>query len=218
MTKKDSELEETINVLLRLKNIANDELNGTTKITTKMGNYNVVSKHGVSFIQRSNLKQELKALLKKSHTAAKSLISTLIMMASNDDAHYSDPKLVGKVLAVLDKIINSNTLKKNNLRVDFAKESKMSQEIIENASNLVANLQEGAIKAQYGMELCGKETLMYNRDLQFYGQADQRRASRKAFQESLCAKEKKMTTEYQTRYCHVSKRIEELRNEINESQ
>jgi len=112
LVKKEAELEETVNVLNRLKNIARDELAGKTKINTEMGQYKVVNNHGVSFIQRVNLKQELHGLLSKTHTASKALISTLIMMAANDDGHYSDPKIVAKIIAVLDKIINANETKK----------------------------------------------------------------------------------------------------------
>ena len=57
LVKKENELIETIQILYRLKNIANDELAGNTKINTEMGKYNVVSNNGVvSFIQKSNLK------------------------------------------------------------------------------------------------------------------------------------------------------------------
>merc|ERR1712151_197967 len=88
LVKKEAELEEPVNVLNRLKNIARDELAGKIKINTEMGQYKVVNNHGVSFIQRVNLKQELHGLLSKTHTASKALISTLIMMAANDDGHY----------------------------------------------------------------------------------------------------------------------------------
>ena len=66
LVKRESDLNETINVLHRLKNIAKDELSGVSKINTEMKGINVVSNHGVSFIQKSNLKEELKSIMKNS--------------------------------------------------------------------------------------------------------------------------------------------------------
>jgi len=215
LIKKEAELGETINVLERLKNIANDELAGKTQIKTEMGKYKVVNANGVSFIQRANLKEELHALLSKSHTASKSLISTLIMIASNDDGHYSNPKIVAKIIAVLDKIIASNALKRDNLKTEFAKDSAMNQEIIENAAEMVANLKEGSIKAESRVELNGKETLMYQRDLTYFAGAATRRASRIAFNTAFCAKQKAMMVVYQSRYAMTAKRLQEIRAEIS---
>ena len=214
LVKKESELEETIDVLERLKNIARDELAGKTKITTEMGQYNVVNAHGVSFIQRANLKEELHGLLQKSHTAAKSLISTLIMMASNDDGHYSDPKIVAKIIAVLDKIIGENSHKKLNLQNEFQRDTKMTHEIISNSRELIQNLQDGSIKAEFGVQLNNKETLMYHRDLQFLAAARLRRNSRNAFNEKFCAESKVRTGGYQKRFAEEFKNIELLKTEI----
>jgi hypothetical protein len=214
LVKKENELDETVNVLLRLKNIARDELAGTTKITTEMGKYNVVSKHGVSFIQTSNFKQDLHSLLSKTHTASKSLISTLIMMANMDDAHYADPKIVAKILAVLDKIIGSNTLKKSNLASEFAKDTAMNQEMISNSVELIANLQEGSIKAEFGISLNNKEVLMYNRDIQSIQGAQARRESRNAFNANYCKQQKSMMELYQKRYADVASRVNELKAEL----
>ena len=215
MLNAEAELEEVVNVLERLKNIAHDELSGNTKINTEMGQYKVVNNHGVSFIQRSNMKQELHALLNKSQTASKSLISTLIMMASNDDGHYSDPKIVAKIIAVLDKIIASNVLKKNNLRSQFTKDSQMNQEIIENATEMIDNLKEGTIKASFGTELNNKETLMFNRDLQYFQGAQQRRGNRNAFNKEFCKKQQELMEKYQKRYADSTKQFQTLKDEIN---
>ena len=214
LVKKENELEETVNVLLRLKNIAQDELAGKTKITTEMGQYNVVSKHGVSFIQVSNLKQELHSLLQKSHTQSKALISTLIMMASNDDGHYSDPKIVAKILAVLDKIIASNTLKKHNLQGEFAKEKEANKQIIEMAGEMIINVMEGSVKAQSRMEINNKEVLMYNRDIQSIQAAQVRRKGRNEFNQNYCDEQMKMMKTYQTRYAEVASKVNEMKSEL----
>merc|ERR1712222_104928 len=150
------------------------------------GQYKVVNNHGVSFIQRTNLKQELHGLLAKSTTASKSLISTLIMIAANDDGHYSDPKIVAKIIAVLDKIINSNSLKRNNLRTDFEKES-----------------------------IIHKETNMLNREITLIEGAQTRRTQRSQFKSDICAKQSHMMAHYQRVYAQNAKRVEELKAEIS---
>jgi len=215
LIKKEAELGETINVLERLKNIARDELAGKTKINTEMGQYKVVNNHGVSFIQRTNLKQELHGLLAKSTTASKSLISTLIMIAANDDGHYSDPKIVAKIIAVLDKIINSNSLKRNNLRTDFEKESIIHREIIENASEMIQNLKEASIKASSRILMNQKETNMLNREITLIEGAQTRRTQRSQFKSDICAKQSHMMAHYQRVYAQNAKRVEELKAEIS---
>merc|ERR1712151_963987 len=214
LVKKEAELGETINVLERLKNIARDELAGKTKINTEMGQYKVVNNHGVSFIQRTNLKQELHGLLAKSTTASKSLISTLIMIASNDDGHYSDPKIVAKIIAVLDKIINANESKKNHLKADFQRDSQMNQEIIQNSSDMIQNLKEASIKSDFRILLNNKETNMYNREIQLIEGAQKRRSARGQFKQDFCAKQKQMMEHYQRVYAQNAKRVEELKAEI----
>merc|ERR1711957_786354 len=113
------------------------------------------------------------------------------MIASNDDGHYSNPKIFAKIIAVLDKIIASN------------------------ASEMVANLKEGSIKAESRVELNGKETLMYQRDLTYFAGAATRRGARVAFNTAFCAKQKAMMVVYQTRYSITAKRLQELKAEIS---
>merc|ERR1712151_1095375 len=216
VVKKEAELEETVNVLNRLKNIARDELAGNTKINTEMGQYKVVNNHGVSFIQRVNLKQELHGLLSKTHTASKALISTLIMMAANDDGHYSDPKIVAKIIAVLDKIINANESKKNHLKTDFQRDSQMNQEIIQNSSDMIINLKEGSIKAEFAISLAHRETNMYNRDIQYFTEMDGRRENSRKFHANFCANQKHMMAIYQKRYAAVATKMNELKSELSQ--
>jgi hypothetical protein len=217
LIKRESDLNETINVLHRLKNIAQDELSGTSKISTQMTGINVVSNHGVSFIQKSNLKEELKTIMKKSDTAAKSLISTLILMAANDDGHYSDPKIVAKIMAILDKIIASNVQKLKQLSSDFLAEKKNYTDIIENAANMVMNLQEGSIKDSFHVELYNKEISMFNNDIVFFQKALKRRADRSAFTEKYCKKQAEMAEVYAKRYSAVVLRVNELKSELGQA-
>jgi hypothetical protein len=217
LVKKENELIETVQILYRLKNIANDELAGNTKINTEMGKYNVVSNNGVvSFIQKSNLKEELKNILKKSETTAKSLISTLIMMASNDDGHYSDPKIISKILAILDKIIDANNLKKKNLKNTFEETSKSQKEIVDNALNIILNLKEANTKNQFLIELNNKETNMYNRDIQYFKGALNRRIKNSEFQANFCKSQAEMMETHQKRYTLISQRVNELKSEFGQ--
>merc|ERR1712151_248108 len=216
LVKKEAELEETVNVLNRLKNIARDELAGNTKINTEMGQYKVVNNHGVSFIQRVNLKQELHGLLTKTHTASKALITTLIMMAANDDGHYSDPKIVAKIIAVLDKIINANESKKNHLKADFQRDSQMNQEIIQNSSDMIINYKEQAIRSEFAISLAHRETNMYNRDIQYFTEMDGRRENSRKFHANFCANQKHMMAIYQKRYAAVATKMNELKSELSQ--
>merc|ERR1712222_119731 len=170
LIKKEAELGETINVLERLKNIARDELAGKTKINTEMGQYKVVNNHGVSFIQRTNLKQELHGLLAKSTTASKSLISTLIMIAANDDGHYSDPKIVAKIIAVLDKMIQN--LKEASIK---ASSRILMNQKETNMLNREITLIEGAQtrrtqRSQFKSDICAKQSLMMAHYQRVYAQ------------------------------------------------
>merc|ERR1712032_1371362 len=146
--KDEVKIIEVINVLNRLKNLAQDELAGKYKLETEMKNYTIVNNHGVSFIQRSNFKQELKGIMANTEATGKSLISSLILMTSLDDGHYADPKSVQKILDVLDKIIKRNEEKKNNFQSDFVKNTKEYREMIENSLDLLENLKESSIKAE----------------------------------------------------------------------
>merc|ERR1712032_836039 len=148
ITTKEADIIEGINVLNRLKNLAQDELAGKYKLETEMKNYTIVNNHGVSFIQRSNFKQELKGIMANTEATGESLISSLILMTSLDDGHYADPKSVQKILDVLDKIIKRNEEKKNNLQTNFVKITKEYREMIENSLDLLENLKESSIKAE----------------------------------------------------------------------
>lgn len=216
LVKKESELSETMNVLLRLKNIAQDELAGKNKINTEMGQYKVVNNHGVSFIQKSNLSQELKTIMSKSETAAKSLISTLIMMAANDDGHYSDPKIVGRVIAVLDKIIDANRNKVQSLQNNFNADNQYLQEIIDTAKNMIMNLAEATTKNHFMVELFNKETNMFNRDVQYFERSLKRRQDNNAFHRQYCKRQAEMMETYQNRYAEVARRVSEMRAEFGQ--
>lgn len=216
LVSKENELTETMNVLYRLRDVANDELAGKTKITTEMGKYNVVNNHGVSFIQKSNLKQELSNIMNKTHTAAKSLISTLILLASNDDAHYSDPKLVAKVIAILDKIINENSNKLHHVENDFHKDTELQSQIIQASHGVVANLEDSLIKENFVITFNTKAIDQYNREIEFLRKALKRREDRAAAHAQFCKRQADMMATYERRYSEVSKRMNELRAEFSE--
>lgn len=211
---KESELAETLNVLHRLKNLAYDELAGTVKATTNMGNFTVVNNHGVSFIQRGNFKEELKAVMKKTETTAKALISTLILMTGFDDAHYSDPEKVNKILGLLDKIINSNKLKLQNLNTEYNNDVQEYSQIISNSANLIENLKGGAIKGQFNIEGNNKTILMANRDLEFLNKAIQRRQKSLQFHKSICVKQQAIMNANAQHHLKAQQRINAIRSEM----
>jgi len=214
VSKKEMELYETINVLHRLKNIAEDELSGTYKMETQMKNFTIVNNHGVSFIQRANLKEELKSVMRKTETEGKALISTLILMASNDDGHYSDPKTVQKILDVLDKIIKQNEEKKNNLQVQYLENTKEFRAIIDNSENLIQNLNESAIKDQFNVSNNNKTVNMYNRDIQFYQNHLQRRIATNKFRTEICSKNMNLVATNSQRYANSMQAIDQIKNQF----
>jgi len=209
--KAEAQIIETVNILDRLKNVARDELAGNAKITTEMGNYSVVNKHGVSFIQRSNLKEELKSLLARSETEGKSLISSLIMMTLSDDAHYSDPKIVRKILAVLNKIIAKNEAKRRSLAGRLRRNTRIQSSIVSNGAKVIANLESSKIRSNEQIETGNRMIDMMNREIEILGRAGQRREGRAKFQADWCAKQSAMMDTYQRRYAEVARRINDMR-------
>lgn len=213
---KENDLNEIINVLLRLKNIAADELSGNAKMTTEMGNYNVVNQHGVSFIQKSNIRNELKSLLSNSSVAGKSLISTLILMTSSDDAHYSDPAILAKIMGTLDNIINSNNEKKKAMIQNFDDEARNIGKLISNAEDQITNLQESVIKAQTEITVGHKEVAMYNNDITSMRRTLIGRQRREESLRRYCTRQNEMDQVYNQRYSEVFKRILELKSDLGE--
>lgn len=209
--KAEAQILETVNILHRLENVARDELAGKTKITTEMGNYSVVNKHGVSFIQRSNMKEELKSLLARSETEGKSLISSLIMMTLTDDAHYSDPKIVRKILGVLNKIIAKNESKRRSLQGRLRRNTRIQSSIVSNGARIIANLESSKIRANEQIETSNRMIDMMNREIEVLGRAGQRREGRAKFQADWCAKQSAMMDTYQKRYAEVARRINDMR-------
>jgi chromosome segregation ATPase len=216
LVQKENEMNEIINVLHRLKNIAADELAGTEKNTTEMGKYNVVNNHGVSFIQKSNIRNELKSLLKNSNVAGKSLISTLILMTSNDDAHYSDPAIIAKIMNVLNNIINSNMERKRTLNQKFDEERKSMEELISNAVGMIQNLQESVIKAQTEITVGNRQVNMFNNDIVAMKRTLLGRQRREASLRKYCSRQNQMDEVYNQRYSEVFKKILELKSQMGE--
>merc|ERR1712032_1605352 len=214
ITTKEADIIEVINVLNRLKNLAQDELAGKYKLETEMKNYTIVNNHGVSFIQRSNFKQELKGIMANTEATGKSLISSLILMTSLDDGHYADPKSVQKILDVLDKIIKRNEEKKNNLQSDFVKNTKEYREMIENSLDLLENMKESAIKAEFNVSNNHKMMAMYNQDIAYLNKVTGRRVSSQKFKNEICAKQKALATANLKKYAASQQKIAEIKNAI----
>lgn len=211
----ENEVHEILNILDRLRNIAVDELSGELKKNTEMGKYNVVNEHGVSFIQKFNFNQELRNLMEKSHTSAKGLISTLIMMTGSD-AHFSDPAVVQRVVDVLDRIIASNHEKLKSLSDHFTETSLSVKSLIDNSRNLVENLSEENSKLQASVELMKRNQLSNNADSKSTQDALNRRNARFESNKGFCGRLVTMTEQYEQRYSEMSQKMNDLRSEMQE--
>jgi hypothetical protein len=214
LSAKEVEVVETIQILKRLRNLAQDELAGSTKLDTKMKDLNIVNKHGVSFIQKS-LKQELKTVLGRSHTAEKSLISSLILLASSDDdGHYADPAKIQKILDVLDRIVKSNEERKDNLQNDFLSQTNSHNKIISVSEDLLENLKASAIKNQQQLEVNNRTKLMYERDVTQLTRDGESREKRFTFQKEICDKRREMAKNNLIRNQKTVERVNEIKNQF----
>lgn len=214
LTKKELELVETIKVLHRLRNVAQDELAGSTKLETKMNDFSVVNEHGVSFIQKSNLKEELKNIMGKSQTAEKSLISSLILLASSDDGHYADPAAVQKILDVLDRILKSNEDRRAELQTEFESNISSHSELISASEELLQSLKDSAMKNQHQLETNNRLKLMYEDDVTQHTTAGERRQKRFDFQQGICDKHKETATRSLEKYERTVEKLNEFRNDL----
>jgi len=215
LSTRENDLIEVIRILRRLKNIAVDELTGDHKLTTEMGKIKVVNEHGVSFIQRSNLKEELKGLLSRGETTSKALISTLIMMATNDDGKYSDPALVKKIVGTLDRIIAANAAKKAGLQKAYEKNIATQKEIIENCGKLIQSLTVTIVRNRFLIETGNRENGMYDREAEMIQRYTTRRTGRAEFQKDYCNRQIKMFAGYNARYAAIATKIGEMRDQMS---
>jgi hypothetical protein len=215
LIEKENEINETINVLNRLRNIALDELTGDLKKNTEMGKYDVVNEHGVSFIQKFNFNQELRNLMGKSNTSAKGLISTLIMMTASND-HFSDPAIVKKVTDVLDRIIASNQEKLNHLSSEFEQTTGFIKDLISNSRDLIDNLNEANTKLQFLIEFNTRQQLDTQRDTTTCQEALKRRQTRSLSNQEYCNRLVSLVENYEKNYSNISVKMDELRAKLQE--
>jgi hypothetical protein len=214
MKKKELQLVETLQVLKRLRSFAEDELVGTHNIKTAMTNYTVVSNNGVSFIQKANFKEDLHALMKKSETAGKALISTLLLIASSYEGRYSNQKQVRKILNLLNKIISQNDLRQRSLDREWHEETGNFRKIKKVSKELLQKLREEAVRDTFTVSLNHKTINMYEADIVYYTKALGRRQRGVAFQSELCAKHRELVNRHLKQYATVKDRISELKDNI----
>jgi hypothetical protein len=163
------------------------------------------------------LKEELKTIMKKTDTQAKSLISTLIMMADSDDGHYSDPKIVAKIMAILDKIIASNVEKKKNLNSEWNDQVLNLTLIFENAADMIMRLKEEVISHTNMIEVFNKEKSINNNDILFINKAIKRRQDRTVFHVEYCRQMNEKTEVYVRRYAATVVKVNELKTELSQA-
>lgn len=212
LNNKRLEIQEVLNILRRLRNFALDELNATTKRNSEMTNYSVVSKNGVSFIETSNLQEELRSIMKKSEVTSKSLISTLIFMTQvQNRSRFTDPKLLNKVIALLQKITYGNSMKLRNLGLEYKRNSEFKNKLVETSRKLILNLRQSMDKNLFTISLNNMQTNANAADVVFLQRALSRRQKDAGFQNSFCANQQSLIGKYFNRYTQVSKRLDGLR-------
>lgn len=213
--KKTAELFETLQVLKRLRNFAQDELAGDFEKKTEMTGFKIVNDHKVSFIERENISKDLHELLKKSEVAGKPMITTLILIASERTGKYSNQGTIKKILDLLNKIIAQNSTKEKALQAELSEVINNYRAIKSNSDNLLAKLEEDAIRDSFTVNLNHKTITMYEADIIYFTKAQNRRQKRGVFQRELCEKHQTVIGSYEKQYASAKGRISELRTQFN---
>jgi len=214
----EKEIQETINVLKRLKNIAIDELQGIEKKATAMDKFNVDSSRStpVSFLETHNFQAELKGLLSNSDSVNRGLISTLILLTqSAGKATYSNPETVRKIVSMIEKIIdNSNAKKAENVK-NGEENVKKYNEIIENSRNSITRFKEEVASKINAKAVNEKEIVFFKNDIIFFTKAVNRRTKRNEFSLGLCLKQAALIDVHFNRYKDTLSKVDQLKDEIS---
>jgi hypothetical protein len=210
--KKEQELIETIRILKRLKNFAEDELTGDYKIENQMVNYTVVNNYNVSFIEKTNMKEELHDLLRKSETSGKPLISTLILITQSLNGSYSDQKTVRRILDLLTKVIAKNQFRQDSLEKELHEVTKNHKLIKENSTKLLTELRENAIRDSFIISLNHKTISFYESDILYLTKSKIRREKNRNFQNDICSRHRELVNSHAGKYKNAQQRISDLRN------
>lgn len=210
---KESEIVEVLRVLNRLQNLASDELVGNHRVT-RMTNYTIVNEHGVSFIQKSNMKQELKGILSKSSTSGKALISSLILLATNDDGNFADQEKVNRVIEVLGKIIHRNEERLRNLKVEFEETKNSQMEIVNNSQQLIEQLREEAAKTNFDIEVNNRQIAMNNNEVLYLQRMNDRKSNKVKFDNKICQDHLKVMDNHRQKYTKTQERINAIKESL----
>lgn len=117
MIELENSITDRVGVLLRLKNIVQDELTAS-KRNSELEKISVNKKlSGYSFLEFENIQDSLRTLLESSDAITKSMITTLITLSqANKKALFSDPTTVGKINVMIEEIINKSKMSLVNSR------------------------------------------------------------------------------------------------------
>jgi len=214
--KKESDIVETIRVLRRLENLAQDELVGSQRNST-VGNYNIVNNHNVSFIQlhtAANMKEDLNTLMHKTDATGKNLISALILMLSTDDGNFANQGKVKKILEVLDRLIKKNKQRKTEVIEEFQTMIKTQREIIENSRKSIEQTTASSIKIQGNVDVLRRTIDMNNREIQYLNQMKERKVKKLAFDKDICDKHIAVVAAHKKRYTTTQEKINELKEAL----
>jgi len=210
---KENAIHESINVLLRLKNIANDELLSLKQKTTDMVKFEVTKT--TSFIQKSNLETELKTILSKSDSSNRGLISTLIMLTQSIKADgYANPESVQKIIDLIDKIIDNSREKISHNNLERDETVSGYTDLIRNSDSSIADLKE-TIQRKLNAKITNeKEIIFYKNDVIFFQKAFNRREKRAAFSKNLCQGQENLVNRHFENYQNSLVKVEALKTEL----
>jgi hypothetical protein len=210
---KEQAILETIQVLKRLKNLAQDELLGMQQKTTEITKFNVTIT--TSFIQMNSFTEQLKSVMGKSETASKSLISTLILLVQSAGKQtYSNPETVRKILDLLDRIIADNQTKNRTNDQELLDSVKQYDSIINNSKELIARIREDIAKKLNDKSAAESNILMQQNDILFLQKAIARREKRNKFTSDICSGQASLIERHFAQYEKTLNHVNVLKSQL----
>jgi len=214
----EKDIDENINVLRRLKNLAIDELQGMEKKVTQMDNFNVdkTLSSATSFIQTSTFQADLKGLLNKSDSMNRGLISTLILLTqSASKSTYANPETVKKIVSLIENIIENSAAKKLEVNKNGIKRQENYSKIIQNSRDSVSRIESEMASNINTKFMNQKEIVFYQNDVIFFERSHTRREKRNQFTQDLCQKQVALLDVHSQRYHDTLSRVNQLKDEIS---
>jgi len=216
---KEKEIYETIRIFQRLKNLAEDELIGTSKKQTEMNNFNLTVITPTSFIQNAQyMKTELKSIYEKNKDYFdKGYYSTLLLLTQNlEKGRYSNPETIKKIINIIENIlININRQVFENQRTHMDQEKDMVN-VIENSRNMITRLYE---EIQFRIQSTfthQKDIVFYNNDIIFLNKSLLIRKKRNSFIQNLCKQNGEFLKKHFKYHLNTMQNLDDLKSQLSE--